>query len=283
MTANRLKNPPAFFIKFTLEILCNLYYNITTDWHERAMKMEFTNIYKNFRIGKLSALILASGSGTRVGGEIPKQHLVVHSLPVIVHTLLAFERTACVHEIIVSIRPGEEELYENYKKDYGITKLKKTVVGGSTRSESAFNAMELADPDCDYIAIHDGARCLVTPQIIENVAFEAVRHKAASAACPVSDTVVITRENGMTETENQPQRSSLMALQTPQIFDANLYRAVSYTAKQDGFAGTDDTSLAHHCGFSCKAVNTGVNNIKITTKEDLLRAEILLSEREGAL
>ena len=282
MRAHRSKKLNIFFIKFTLEILCNLYYNITTDCHERVIKMEFANIYKNFRIGKLSALILASGSGTRVGSEIPKQHLTVHSLPIIVHTMLAFERTACVHEIIVSIRPGEERLYENYNNTYGITKLKKTVVGGNTRSESAFNAMEATDANCDYIAIHDGARCLVTPEIIERVAFEAVRHKAASAACPVTDTVVITRQNGMTETENQPQRSSLMALQTPQIFDANLYRAISYTAKQDGFAGTDDTSLAHHCGFSCKAVDTGVNNIKITTREDIPIALAILKSREDA-
>ena len=242
--------------------------------------MALTDVYKNFRIGKLSALILAGGSGTRVGGDTPKQHLEILSLPVIVHTMLAFEKTPCVYEIIVAIRPGEEALYEEYKQKYAITKLKKTVIGGTTRSESAFNAMEAADPSCDYIAIHDGARCLVTPKIIETVAFEAVRHKAASAACPVTDTVVIIGSGGMTQTEGQPDRASLMALQTPQIFDANLYRAVCYTAKKDGFAGTDDTSLAHHCGFSCKTVNTGVNNIKITTKEDLLRATILLSERE---
>ncbi|MBE6673308.1 MAG: 2-C-methyl-D-erythritol 4-phosphate cytidylyltransferase [Ruminococcaceae bacterium] len=242
--------------------------------------MALTDIYKNFRIGKLSALILAGGSGTRMGSEIPKQHIQIHSIPVIVHTLLVFEKTACVHEIIVAIRPGEENLYEEYKQKYAITKLKKTVIGGSTRSESAFHAMEAADPDCDYIAVHDGARCLVTPRIIETVAFEAVRHKAATAACPVTDTVVIINSVGMTETDGQPARSSLMALQTPQIFDANLYRAISYTAQQDGFSGTDDTSLAHHCGFACKAVNTGSTNIKITTKEDILRAEILLSGKE---
>ena len=243
--------------------------------------MALVDLYKNLRIGKLSALILAGGSGTRMGSDVPKQHLMIHDLPVIVYTLLAFEKTPCVHEIIVATRPGEEALYEEYKKTYHITKLKKTVVGGAERTESAFLAMEAADPDCDYIAVHDGARPLVTPEIIEKVAFEAVRHKAASAACPVTDTVVIVENGGMTKTEDQPQRSELMALQTPQIFDANLDRAISYTAKRDGFKGTDDTSLAHHCGFSCKAVNTGYTNIKITTKEDILRASILLSGKEG--
>ena len=242
--------------------------------------MALTDIYKNFRIGKLSALILAGGNGTRMESELPKQHIKICSLPVIVHTMLAFERTACVDEIIVAIREGEEALYEEYKQTYSITKLKKTVIGGRTRGESAFRAMEAANVNCDYIAVHDGARCLVNPKIIETVAFEAVRHKAASAACPVTDTVVITEKNGMTQIKDQPDRATLMALQTPQIFDANLYRAISYTAKRDGFVGTDDTSLAHHCGFSCKAVNTGMNNIKITTKEDSLRAQILLSENE---
>ena len=240
--------------------------------------MEAIRAYKNLRIGRLSALVLASGSGTRMGSEIPKQHLQILDIPVIVHTLLAFEKTPCVNEIIVAIRPGEEALYQQYKQDYNLTKFKKTVVGGATRTESAFAAMEATSPDADYIAIHDGARCLITPEMIEAVAFAAVKHKAATAACPVTDTIAIVTKDGMTLPEGQPERSTLMALQTPQIFDANLYRAISYTAKQDGFTPTDDTSLAGHCGFSCKTVNTGVNNIKITTKEDLLRAEILLAK-----
>ena len=241
--------------------------------------MEFLNLYKNFRIGKLSALILAGGKGERMGGTLPKQHLPLLSIPIVVHTLLAFEQTECVHEIIVATRPGEEALYQEYAKKYNITKLKKTVVGGTTRTESAFAAMECVAPDADYIAVHDAARCLVTSKMIEDVAFAAVRYNAASAACPVTDTVVLV-ENGMTKTQNQPNRSDLMALQTPQIFKADLYRAVSYTAKREGFAGTDDTSLAHHCGFACKVVDTGFENLKITTKEDLLRAEIILSGRK---
>lgn len=244
--------------------------------------MEFLSFYKNFRIGKLSALILAGGKGERMGMETPKQHLPLLSIPVVVHTLLAFEQTACVHEIIVATRPGEEKLYQEYAEKYNITKLKKTVVGGNTRTESAFAAMECTDPQADYIAIHDAARCLITPNMIEDVAFAAVKYSAASAACPVTDTIVLV-ENGMTKTKNQPNRSELMALQTPQIFKADLYRAISYTARKDGFAGTDDTSLAHHCGFACKVVNTSFENLKITTKEDLPRAEIILLGRKEAI
>ena len=217
-----------------------------------------------------------------MGSEIPKQHLPILGVPVIVRTLLAFEHTPCVNEIIVAIREGEEELYRRYKNDYQITKLKKTVIGGATRAESAFLAMEAVSPQANLIAVHDGARCLVTREIIEAVAFSAVRHKAATAACPVTDTIAIVTRDGKTQTDNQPDRTTLMALQTPQIFDANLYRAISYTAKRDGFAGTDDTSLAGHCGFYCQTVNTGVNNIKITTKEDLLRAEILIASEVDA-
>ena len=241
--------------------------------------MELLQLYKNFRIGKLSALILAGGSGSRMDSATPKQHMMLCGIPIIVHTMLAFEKTPCVHEIIAVIRQGEEALYEEYKKNYGITKLKKTVVGGETRSESAFCGMLAVCDDADHIAIHDGARCLVTPQIIEQVAFAAVRHKAATAAAPVTDTIAIVTRDHMTLTKGQPERASLMALQTPQIFHADLYRAISYTAKQDGFSGTDDTSLAAHCGFSCKVLDTGVNNLKITTKEDLLRAEIILNDR----
>ncbi len=244
--------------------------------------MDILQTYKNFRIGSLSALVLAGGSGTRMGSEIPKQHLPILGVPVIVRTLLAFEHTPCVAEIVVAIREGEEALYRKYKKDYQITKLTKTVVGGSTRTESAFLAMEAASHKADLIAIHDGARCLVTREMIEAVAFSAVRHKAASAACAVTDTIAIVTKDGKTQPDGQPDRAALMALQTPQIFDANLYRAISYSAKRDGFMGTDDTSLAGHYGFACQTVDTGVNNIKITTKEDLLRAEILLSSEVEA-
>lgn len=244
--------------------------------------MDILQTYKNFRIGSLSALILAGGCGTRMGSQIPKQHLPILGVPVIVRTLLAFEHTPCVSEIIVAIREGEEELYQQYKDSYQITKLKKTVVGGATRTESSFRAMEAVSPKANLIAVHDGARCMVTRDMIEAVAFAAVRYKAASAACPVTDTIAIVTKDGKTIPKDQPDRATLMALQTPQIFDANLYRAISYTAKQDGFAGTDDTSLAGHCGFSCQTVNTGVNNIKITTKEDLLRAEILIASEAEA-
>ena len=245
--------------------------------------MELINLYKNLRIGKVSALILAGGVGSRMGSETPKQHLLLGDTPVIVHTMLAFQNTPCIHEIIVAIRPNEEALYDEYRKKYGIDKLTKTVVGGATRSESAFKAMEAVDPAADLIAVHDGARCLVTRDMIERVAFAAVKYKAASAACAVTDTVALVDAGGTTKTEGQPARSSLMALQTPQIFDANLYRAISYTAKSEGFSGTDDTSLAHYCGFSCQTVDTGKSNLKITAKEDLDIAMLLLSKREEKL
>ena len=242
--------------------------------------MELTEIYKQFRIGNLSAIVVAGGVGSRVGGSVPKQHLALCGIPVVVRSLLAFEATPCVHEIIAVIREGEEALYAAYKEKYGITKLKKTVVGGKTRTESAFHGMEAVSSNADYIAVHDAARCLVTRDMIEQVAFAAVRYKAATAACPVTDTVVIM-EGGMTKTKDQPARSTLAALSTPQIFEANLYRAISYTAKRDGFAGTDDTSLAHHTGFACRVVDVGHTNIKITNPEDFSRGENILKGRQS--
>ena len=240
--------------------------------------MEITEIYKNFRIGSLSAVVLAGGTGSRMGSDVPKQHLLLLDIPVVVRSLLAFEHTPCVREIVAVIRAGEEEKYKSYKEAYGITKLTKTVVGGATRTESAFIGMEAVSGDADYIAVHDGARCLVTREIIEKVAFAAVRYKAASAACALTDTVVLV-QGGMTKTENQPNRADMMAVTTPQIFDANLYRAISYTAKRDGFAGTDDTSLAHHCGFACRTVDVGHENIKITNPMDIAVGEIILKGR----
>lgn len=227
-----------------------------------------------------SAVILAGGSSTRMGG-ISKQQALLAGIPVAVRSMLAFENCFFCKEILVVSKESECLLYPEYAAKYGIKKFSRAIRGGETRQESAFLGMNGVDPDTAYIAFHDAARCLVTPKEIEAVFLCACRYRCATACTEVTDTVKLVDRHGKTQTEGQPQRAQLRAMQTPQIFYADLYRAAAYTAQRDGFTATDDCSLLEHAGFGTKCVPCSRTNLKITTPEDLVLAEALLrSERD---
>lgn len=232
----------------------------------------------------VSAILLAGGIGSRMGSALPKQHLLLRGIPVVVRSALALEAAPSVREIIAVIRPGEETLYDDYKKSYSLTKLKMTVPGGQTRQESSMNGLLAADPKATHLLFHDAARCLVTPEDIEAVILDALAYRAASLAAPAKDTVKLAPRK---QSElAQPERKNVYLVQTPQVFYADLYRAAAYQAKKDGFTGTDDCSLLEHIGVPCRmTVTDGCDrNFKITTKTDLLLAEALLAadEKEAA-
>ncbi len=225
-----------------------------------------------------SAVIAAAGSGTRMDAASTKQLMTLAGMPVIVRTMKAFEDCPLIDEIVVAAREDEKKLYHTFAEEYHLTKLKRVVSGGATRQESVLNAFEAVSDTADFIAIHDGARCLVTPEIIETVVNEAYRKGAASAACRVSDTVKRTDPNRyVAETLN---RDELWLAQTPQAFDRNLYRVAAYVAKEEGFAATDDNSLAEHVGFPVRLIDCGTENMKITTPTDLIIAEALIRAAE---
>lgn len=232
-----------------------------------------------FKSNRFSAVILAGGSSSRMGG-ISKQHCDVLGIPVAARSMLAFERCPECSEIVVVSRASDFALCEGYAEKYGITKYKKTVTGGETRQQSAYNGSLAISKDADYIAIHDAARCLVLPEDVSRVFKEARKHKCASACTPVTDTIKTLGKNGKTATEGQPDRASLFAVQTPQIFLADLYAAAAHSAMEDGFCGTDDCSLVERVGFGCKLVVCSETNLKITRPSDLIIAEALLKRRE---
>ena len=225
----------------------------------------------------VSAIILAGGSGTRMGAGITKQLMPLCDKPVIVHTLLAFERCECINEIIVSAREDEMGLYKRFADGYGITKLRGIVKGGGTRQQSVFNALKHLDTKCEYIAIHDGARPLITPEQIEKCAYEAVKHDCACAASPAKDTVKIADAIGYIA--STPERARVWCAATPQIFRSEIYRAAAFYAKRDGYEGTDDASLVEALGFKVKLVDCGYENIKITTPDDITTAQMILEKR----
>lgn len=226
------------------------------------------------------ALILAGGTGTRMkSAGVTKQLMPLRGIPVLVHTARAFDACPYIDEIVVVARPEEQEKITEMMALYEIHKFKKTVVGGATRQASALCGFEAVDSaHLGYVAIHDAARCLITPDQISDVVAAAYANRAAAAASPVHDTVKRCDHNGyVTQTLD---RADLWFAATPQVFEADLYRAAAYTAVEAHFSATDDMMLCERIGQTVKLVDCGDENFKLTTRTDLIRAELLLRERE---
>lgn len=226
-----------------------------------------------------AAILLAGGAGTRMGGTTTKQMMELSGKPVIVYSLLALDACEYVDEIIVVAKADEIALYPELLKTYGIQKVTHVVEGGETRQDSVLKGFEMVPDKADHIAIHDGARPLITPSQIKSVILSAYDHKAAAAAAPAKDSIKVANISGMID--HTVDRKTVWLMQTPQVFYANLFRASIYTATKDKFQGTDDAEVAEHAGFSTKLVDTGYENIKITTPVDLLIAETILRQREA--
>ncbi len=230
---------------------------------------------KNFT----SAIIAAGGSSTRFDGTLTKQMTSVCGIPVIVHTLLAFETSECIHEIIVAAKRSEIEFYRELCNNYNITKLSAVVTGGDSRQESVLNGFDAISSKSKYVAISDGVRCLVTPEQINSVCRAAYKYGAATAAHRSTDTVKISDKKGFID--STADRKSVWLAQTPQVFKTKLYRAAAYTAMKDGYEVTDDNMLVEYVRHQIKLVECGSTNIKITTQEDMAIAKGVLEERFG--
>lgn len=227
-----------------------------------------------------SAIIVAAGKGTRMqdASGKTKQHLTLCGMPIVARTLTAFEKCDKINEIIIVAREEEMGEYERYAREYSLTKISAVVSGGNTRQESVLRGFEAIDDKSEFVAIHDGARCLITEENIDAVLHDAYAYGAATAATRATDTVKRADSYGfITETV---ERENLWAAQTPQVFKTELYRAAAYVAKEEGFTATDDNALAEHVGFRVKLTDVGADNIKITTKSDLFVAQAILNRRE---
>ncbi len=226
----------------------------------------------------VSAIILAAGSGTRMGSDKTKQWIELDGLPVFAHTLKQFEACPKIKEIILCVKADERELFANAGAIYGIKKLKAIIVGGATRAQSALNGFKRVSDKCTHVAIHDAARCLITPEMISNVIKGAVKYGSAAAACPATDTVKLTNDDAFVL--STPDRKNVWQAQTPQIFETEIYRASTYLALNKGLTVTDDCSMVEHAGFKVKLIDCGKENLKITEPVDLYYAEAVLKMRK---
>ena len=223
-----------------------------------------------------SAVVVAAGSSTRMGTD--KLMLTLGGIPVIVRTLKAVEAAPSVDEIILVTREDMMVPLSQLCQEFALTKVTKVIRGGKTRTESVRLGTLEASGDAQVIAIHDGARPLVTTEVIENAIAQALESGAAAPAVPVKDTIKVARKGIV---ESTPDRASLFAVQTPQVFEASLIRAALQKALDDGAKLTDDCSAVERLGMKVVLTEGNVRNLKLTTPEDILTAEALL-EGSGA-
>jgi len=226
-----------------------------------------------------SAIIVAAGASTRMGAETPKQFMDLDGMDVVARAISAYQNSEYIKEIIVVAREGDKPRYEDYKRIYSFTKLKKVVCGGATRQDSVLCGIESVDDKCGYVAIADGARPLTTTDMVDKVCRMAYDFDAACAVTRSYDTVKIADKSGfITGTHD---RDVCCFAQTPQIFKLSLYRAAAYYAKEKGFVATDDSSLVENIKRKVKLVDVGRDNIKITCPEDIETALMIIRKREA--
>ena len=226
---------------------------------------------------RCAALVAAAGSSSRMGG-VNKLLEDLDGMPVLVRTLTALQRSELVDEIIIATR--EEEIVEisDLCHTYGISKCTKVVRGGESRVHSVMRAAVEAAPGTGFLAVQDGARPLVTPELIDRVIREAHRCNAAAPAIPVKDTVKTVKDGEMVDTTLD--RSLLRAVQTPQVFSADLLKAALQNALDQNLPITDDCSAVEQLGKVVYLVEGEEENLKITTPTDLILARALLQARE---
>lgn len=223
---------------------------------------------------KCSVVVVAAGTASRMQG-IDKMLAPLGDKPILIRTLQAFERCPDVSEIVVVTR--EDLLVDISKmcKDYLLYKVSKIVVGGAERSLSVRAGLREVDREAELIAIHDGARPFLSQRVLKDVLRQAAVSGAAAPAVPVNDTVKRARERVVQETVD---RSTLWAVQTPQVFQADLIRAATEKACADQAAVTDDCSAVERLGMQVVLTEGDRRNIKVTTPFDLILGEAILAD-----
>ncbi len=225
-----------------------------------------------------SVIILAAGESARMCG-INKQLAEIDGLPVFIRSALKFEECGKTAEIIIAAPKEYCEKYERLARDFGITKIKAVVSGGKSRFESVKNALCCVSEECNYIAVHDGARPLISTEDIERVLNDAERYGASIAAARATDTVKIVGKDGFIRTT--PPREDVWYAQTPQAFKKEIFvRCAEKIGSQDV---TDDSSVLEFCGESVHVTEITSCNMKITRPEDLEAARAISKNKRSVI
>lgn len=238
--------------------------------------MDITKITRPARkllpLKSCGVVIVAAGSASRMGG-IDKVMAPLAGEPIIVRTVRAFQDCDAVKKIVVVTR--EDLILPITSLCSGMSKLKAVVAGGSSRQESVHLGLNALSGEVQLVAVHDGARPLVSWQLIDRVIRAANTYGAAAPAIPVKDTIKVVKGGVVEQT---PDRSNLFAVQTPQVFDFDLLRGALKKVEQEQLQVTDDCSAVEQMGMRVKIVEGDERNLKVTTPMDLKIAQMLLEE-----
>lgn len=224
---------------------------------------------------KVTAVIAAAGSSTRMGG----QNKLLRELlgkPVLAYTLLAFEKNDLINNIVICCRDIDIESYRELCNKYSIKKVSDIIEGGKSRTESVYNGV-LCCKNSDIIAIADGARPLITDDVITNTIKSAIENGAAAPVIKLKDSIKKVQDGKIIE---NVERQSVMIVQTPQVFNTIIIKTALKMAIKENYELTDDCSAVEKIGVLVTAVNGSNENIKITTEEDIVIAEAFLKNRQ---
>ena len=207
--------------------------------------------------------------------ELPKQYLLLEGVPVLAHTLRVFQNLPAIDTIFLIVPENDIDFaHRHIVGKYGITKVIRILKGGRERQDSVRNGINALANDDDIVVIHDGVRPFITEKMLQAVCREAQREDAVTVGVPVQDTVKSV--DGCGWVAETLDRNRIWLIQTPQAFRRTVIQKAYEDAYRDKYHGTDDASLVERIGVHVKVIHGSYDNIKITTKKDLMLAEILI-------
>ena len=219
----------------------------------------------------------AAGSGQRMGAGYNKLFLELDAKPILIHTLDVFEKDPACVGMILAVKPAEQERIQSMLAQFGITKVKALVAGGSERQQSVAACIQAHDKG-GVVLVHDAARPFISQSVIHELVRVAKEHGAAIAGVQAKDTMKFAPVGIVEETVD---RNKLWIIQTPQAFQYAVLQEAAEKAKEEAFLGTDESMLVERLGYPVRIVESTYDNVKMTTQEDLVFGEILLRRRQG--
>jgi 2-C-methyl-D-erythritol 4-phosphate cytidylyltransferase len=219
-------------------------------------------------------LIPAAGMGKRMGSDRNKLLMTLLDKPLLAWTLMAVERATAIGWIGIIGQPEDRSEIEQIVSNISLSKPVEFILGGSTRQESVYNGLQGLPAAAERVLIHDGARCLATPDLFDRCATILATCPGLIAAVSVKDTIKVVDEHGIVR--ETPDRANLWAAQTPQGFDVKLLKACHERGRALGWEVTDDAALFEKCDLPVKIVRGEETNLKITTPGDLAIAKFIL-------
>jgi 2-C-methyl-D-erythritol 4-phosphate cytidylyltransferase len=226
----------------------------------------------------VSAIIVAAGKGKRMGTQISKQFLLLDGKEILAHTVDRFEQFSKIQEIVLVSGRDDLEEVRAMVRSYGWKKVTAIVAGGKERQDSVKCGLNALSKQTEIVLIHDGVRPFVTEAMINSSIDAAQKYGGCVLGVQAKDTLKICDQNGFVlET---PERSAMWHIQTPQTFCRECIEKAYEKAEEQGFLGTDDASVAEFTGMKIKVIQGSYQNIKITTKEDILIGACFLKEEE---